>query len=202
MSYLDAYIEQCPAFGWEVSPGFKTEIVELKNGHENRFAMWANVRHRFSLPFLNITRESYRNIKQLHLVCRGRLHVFRYQDPLDHQADNDVFAVGDGVETVFQLGKTSTIDGVSYDRQVFAIVSAVVTVNNAPSSPTIDMDRGTVTFVSPPTNGHILRWTGVFDAWVRFANDELPFSLDNANADENFINGSVDLVEVQPPPAA
>lgn len=206
MSYLNTYIDQCPTFGWEVSPTFKTEIVELKNGHEVRNAMWASVRHRFSLPFMNITKESYRGIKKLHLVCRARLHAFRYRDPLDHDAEDEVFGVGDGVKTVFQLRKISSIDGVSYDRNVFAVVSAAITVNDVPvdtisssSDAEIDMSRGTVTFLSPPANGHMLRWTGIFDAWVRFASDELPFSLDNANANEKFINGSVDLIEVPPP---
>lgn len=208
MSYLNAYIDQCPAFGWEVAPAFKTEIVELKSGREDRFAMWANVRHRFSLPFMNITRESYRGIKQLHLVCRGRLHAFRYQDPLDNEAEDEQFGVGDGVTTVFQLAKRSTIDGIAYDRGVFAPVTAAITVNNVPvdtlssgADAEVDMERGTVTFLTPPTNGHVLRWTGVFDCWVRFASDELPFSLDSANASEKFINGTVDLLEVPPPPA-
>ena len=197
MAYLDAYLQPCPGYGWNGGPEFNTRIVEMASGRERRNADWAQARHRYSAPFENIRKDAYRLIKQMHLVCRGQLHCFRFRDELDYQASNEVFGVGDGVETVFPLRKISTIDGVSYERFVYAILSAAITANGAPVTPTIDMDRGTVTFAAPPTAGHVLRWTGEFDIWVRFNQDYLPFSLDNWDA----TNGTVDLLEVPPPEA-
>jgi uncharacterized protein (TIGR02217 family) len=197
MSYINAYIEQCAGFGWQGGPVFKTTIVTMANGRENRNSDNAQARHSYALPFNNIQPAGYANIKRMHLVARGRRHTFRFRDELDFEADAAQFAIGDGVETVFQLGKLSTLDGVGYYREVYAIVSAAVTANGSPVSPTIDLDRGTVTFVAPPGNGVVLRWTGIFDIWVRFDQDDLPFSIDNRNA----INGMVNLIEDQPPPA-
>ncbi len=195
MSYLDAYLEPCPGYGWQGGPEFKTQIVEMWNGRERRNAENANARHKFQSPFSNISREAYRQIKQMHLVCRGRLHAFKFRDELDYQAENEVFAAGDGAETVFQLRKISTIDGISYIRNVYAIEEAAISGNGTPTAVTLDADRGEVTFAAPPAGAAVLRWTGLFAVWVRFDQDYLPFSIDNLNA----VNGSVDLIEVPPP---
>lgn len=201
MAYLDAYLQPCPGFGWQGGPEFNTRIVDLASGRERRNAEWAQARHKYEAPFNNISRDAYRNVKQMHLVCKGRLHCFRFRDELDYSAANDVFGFGDGVATVFQLGKVSTIDGISYDRECFAILGgASVTVDGAAASPTIDLLRGIVTFASAPADGAVLRWSGEFDIWVRFDQDYLPFSIDNSDGgDRRYINGSITLLEVPPP---
>jgi uncharacterized protein (TIGR02217 family) len=196
MTYLRAEIEQCPAYGWQAKPSFKTLVVSMANGRERRNADQAYARHSYSVPFLNIAQSDYRNIKQMHYVCRGMLHCFQFKDQLDYQADGEIFATGNGTQTVFQLRKISTIDGVSYDRNCYVIrPGVVITDNGSPVSPTVDEDRGTVTFGAAPANGHALRWTGEFAVWVRFNQDDLPFSLDNLNA----VNGTIDIIEVPPP---
>lgn len=195
MAYLNAYLEPCPGYGWEGGPSFSTRIVSMANGRERRNAIWANARHSYTAPFLNISREAYRQIKQMHLVCRGQLHCFRFRDALDYTATNDVFDIGDGTKTTFQISKFSTIDGITYQRNVYALVSVSVTVNGEEADPTINMNNGEVSFASPPESGAVLRWSGVFDIWVRFNQDDLPFTLDNPNA----TNGQVTLIEVPAP---
>ena len=197
-SYLDAYLDPCPGYGWQGGPAFKTLIVNMASGRERRNAEIAQAKHQFQAPFNNILPEAYRSIKQMHLVCRGMLRSFKFRDELDYQADGEAFGEGDGVEVEFQLLKQSLIDGVSYQRYVYVIEpGAVVYVNGTPTSVTIDQDRGTVTFAAPPANGAALTWSGTFALWVRFNQDYLPFSIDNLNA----VNGSVDLLEDDPPPA-
>lgn len=204
MAYLRAQIEACETFGWEGGPEFRTRIVEMQNKRERRNADWAEARHRFTLPFQNIDPERYSNIKQMHLVCRGMLHAFLYSDPLDNTADDQLFAVGDGTQTTFQLSKLSVIDGVTYQRNVYALpddTSGIeVTSDNSPvSNYTLDPDRGLITFDSAPGNGDILRWSGPFLVWVRFNQDWLPFSIDNRGPSGFVHNGTVDLMEVPPP---
>lgn len=204
MAYLRAQIEACEAFGWEGGPEFRTRIVEMQNKRERRNADWAEARHRFTLPFQNIDPERYANIKQMHLVCRGMLHAFLYRDPLDNVADDDLFAVGDGTQETFQLSKLSVIDGVTYQRNVYALPDSTpdfeVTANDSPVvAYTLDRDRGLITFDSAPPNGALLRWSGPFLVWVRFNQDWLPFSIDNRGPDGFAHNGTVDLMEVPPP---
>lgn len=200
MSYLNAYLQPCPGYGWQGGPAFQTLVVQMVSGRERRNAQHAEARHQFSAPFQNITREAYRNIKQMHLVCRGMLHAFKFRDELDYQAEDEIFAQGDGSETEFQLRKISQIDGISYIRNVYVIEDGlVVKVNGTPTAVTVDQDRGVVTFGAAPSNGAILSWTGTFAVWVRFNQDYLPFSIDSGNGTERFANGTVDLIEVAPP---
>lgn len=196
MTYLRSEIEECPAYGWQGGPNFKTLIVSMASGRERRNAEWAQARHSYSMPFLNISKEQYRNIKQMHYVCRGQVNNFLFKDELDFEAQDAFFGLGDGATTEFQLGKISTIDGVSYDREIYYILpGATVTVSGAPATVTIDNDRGLVVFSGAPANDAVLEWSGEFRLWVRFNQDSLPFSLDNVNA----VNGTVDLIEVPPP---
>lgn len=197
MSHLDAYLAPCPGYGWEGGPRFMTEIVQLANGDEYRNAEWIEARHEYSAPFNNISKQAYREIKRMFLVCRGMLHSFRFRDELDYQATDEIFGVGDGTEDTFQLKKISTVDGVDYERNVYALPSTpVITVNNVPTTAfSINLRTGQLKFDSPPSNGAVLRWTGEFDIWVRFATDTIPFTLDNVDA----TNGSVELIEVPAP---
>lgn len=197
MSYIDTFIPACGGYGWQGGPEFKTVIVEMRNGWERRNAEIANARHSFNIPYNNISPEDYIGIKQLHLIARGRLHNFKFIDELDSEADNEIFATGNGVQTVFQLRKLSLIDGVSYSRNVYVPLPGITVTNNgAAASPTIDYDRGFVTFAVAPGNGNALRWTGRFALWVRFNQDDLPFSIDNLRVR----SGQVSIIEDKPPP--
>lgn len=208
--YLRSFIDACEGFGWNGGPEFKTRLRVLMNGRERRNADWSQAKHRYTLPFLNLRADSYRAVRQMFEVCMGMLNAFLYQDPLDNQATNEVFATGDGVQTSFQLTKFSQIDGVTYQRMIFALYvpgndgdavnsTVTVTVNGTPTAVTVDYDRGMVSFAAPPSNGTILRWSGSFAIWVRFNQDWLPMSIDNKGDGDFFRNGAIELIEVAEP---
>lgn len=214
--YLRKYIPACETFGWVGGPEFMTRIVEMRNGRERRNAEWANARHRFRLPYGNLKSSDYAKIKSHHLVCRGRLHNFLYQDRLDHSAQAAVFGIAEAGQTAFQLGKTSELDGVSYFREVNCLyrpdpaspgdaleVVPVIMVNDTPTTAfSVDPDTGAGEFDSPLTGGEVLSWSGEFSIWVRYDNDHLPWSIDNRFASGAYaINGTVDLIEMPPPVA-
>jgi uncharacterized protein (TIGR02217 family) len=211
VSHLLAFIPQCEAYGWNGGPEFKTRIRVLQNGRERRNADWASARHRYNLPFQNIGPEGYAGIRQLFEVCRGMLHTFLYRDPLNAVAVDEVFAVSDGRGT-YQLSTLSIVDGVSYQRPVYALfvpgddgtaipVDPVVTADGAPITVVVDHERGTVTR-SPDPPGDVLRWSGEYAVWARFNHDWLPMSIDNRRADGHAINGAVELIEDAAPEAA
>lgn len=197
MAYIRAYLETCEGYGWEGGPEFSTRITTMANGFERRNGDWAEARRKFSLPFLNLSRERYLPILNMFYAARGQLHCFLYRDPLDHEADNELIGLGNGSDVEFQLSKLTVVDGFTYQRNVYAIPdeeTIVVTVNGTPTAVTVDKDRGTILFAAPPAlNAHI-RWSGIFDCWVRFNQDYLPFTLDAPNAR----NGQVELVEMPP----
>lgn len=210
MTYLRSFIDACEGYGWSGGPEFNTRVVQLINGRERRNANWSQPRHRYTLPFLNIDKVRYRNIRQMFEVCQAKLHSFLYMDPLSHTADNQLFGLGNGMDVQFQLSTLSIVDGVTYSRQVNAlyipaengdgIPSVItVTVSGTPTAVSIDYDRGRVVFGSPPANGAPLRWTGEYAVWTRFDNDWLPFSIDSQNHSGYAHNGSIDLIELPPP---
>lgn len=216
MAYLRAYIPACEAYGWVGGDGFNTQIVTLMNGHERPNADWDQPKHGYSLNFLNLLQSQYAPIKQLHLVCRGRVHRFLYRDRLDSVVDNEVFAVAEAGQDTFQLAKWSTVDGVSYRRTVHALyqpdpdtpggalpVTPSITVDGTPTVAfSVDHDTGEIVFDAPMVGDEILRWsTPCFSIWVRFDNDKLPFSIDNKSGGQFVINGDIQLIEMPPPPA-
>lgn len=204
MAYINAYIEACEAFGFEGGPEFSTRVVTLANGFERRNGEWAEARRKYTLPFQNIDPTRYANILNMFYVAQGMLNCFRYRDPLDHDADNEIFAVAETGRTEYQLLKVSNIDGFLYRRNVYAIpesASIVVTVNGVPTGAfQLDRERGLIDFDAAPANGAVLRWTGDFDVWVRFDQDYLPFSIDNKSEERGYAhNGQVVLLEMPAP---
>lgn len=200
MAYLNAYLDVCAAYGWSGGPQGKTTIKQLLSGRERRNADWQDVQHMFTLPFQNISKEQYRSIKNMHLVCRQMLHCFRYRDHLDDTASDDLFGIGDGTTKTFQLLKLSQADGVQYQRNIYALPTSpndlVIKIDGVTTGAyVVDRDRGLVEFTSAPALNAVLTWSGTFDLWVRFNQDWLPFSIDNLNA----CNGSVELLEMPPP---
>lgn len=197
-THINATLAACPAFGFDGAARWNTQIVELRNGKERRAALWASPRHSFTAPFRNITQAQYVGIRDMHNIAMGMARGFRFFDHREPAVSAAQFGTGDGTTKIFQLSTAVTVDGVTFTRTVYAPRAGVtVTVDGVPSSPAISSTLGTVTFATAPANGAILRWSGTYDLWVRFATDDLPFSLDNLNAH----NGSVQVIEIEPPAA-
>lgn len=208
--YLNRFIPVCEGFGWTGAPGFHTRIVVLANGRERRNADWAQERNRYTVPFLNISAAQYASIRQMFQVARGMAHAFLFLDQLDASAEDEVFAIADG-SPGYQLTKNSTLDGVTYRRTIHALYtpgsdgSAIpatpeVTADFVPIAVTVDHERGIVYPNTPPTPGAVLRWSGPFAVWVRFDQDELPWSIDNRRGHDYAHNGQIVLMELPPPP--
>lgn len=214
--YVRAFIPQCQAFGWSGGPSFQTRIKVLLSGRERRNADWSQEKNRYTIPFQNISEQGYSGIRQMFQVCRGMAHTFLYLDPLDNEADNQIFGIGDGVTVEFQLSKLSAIEGVIYQREVHALyvpgtyneftnttpadnAPVTVYVNGTPTAVTLDRDRGTALFSVAPADGDQLTWSGQFAVWTRFDTDWMPFSLDNRRGGGYAHNGQIVLLEDHPP---
>lgn len=210
--YVRNYIKACEAFGWEGGPEYNTEIVAMANKAEKRNAQWSQSRFFATVPFLNLSPERYEHVLAMFEDRMGRWGAFLYRNPLRYTADDVEFGVGDGVTTEFQLVAEVQVGLRKRTRNVYAIYipeedstgeavpsDVIVRVNGSVTPVSIDHDRGIVTFSSAPSMGAVLTWDGEFSHWVRFANDRLPFSIDNRSGDGFATNGMVELVEVNPP---
>lgn len=205
MAHLDIYLGNHHSFGWEGGPSWRTTVVPLRNKRTRRNGAWSQPRHLFTLPFTDRFPDHYRLVLDTHIVCRGRLHAFRVRNQLDYIASGQVFGEGDGTTTVFQLGRLITRGSQSVFMEIHALSIAndaptpQVFVNGVAATATFNNRTGVVTFAAPPANDAVLTWSGYFDVWVRFAHDDLPFSIDNKVGFGWVVNGQAELEEAEPP---
>jgi uncharacterized protein (TIGR02217 family) len=205
MAHLDTYLDRCPDFGWQGAPRFNTLIVPLKNKRTRRNAEWSRPEWRFNVPFNNNAPEHYQQVLDTFLVCRGRTHAFRVRNWLQYQATAQQFATGDGTTSEFQLGRLISIAGETYTDAVYALSqeddapTPEATVDGVVAAATFNDRLGKVLFDVAPALGTVLRWTGYYDFWVRFAADDLPYTIEETDGAEFFISGQAELEETEPP---
>lgn len=187
----------CPAYGWQGGPEGDTEILPAKNRHEYRNSHGDLIRHRFVLPFQNIPSEDYlAYLKAAHVAMYARRHSFLVKDWLDWLAVSEPLETPDGSDAV-QLTRTYTFGPVSRTRPITKpVAGAVVYENGIAKAGTLDTLTGLFTPDDPWASESTLTWSGEFRVPVRFDNEFLPFSIDNASRGQHVVNGQVDLVEV------
>jgi uncharacterized protein (TIGR02217 family) len=204
MAFHDLRFPTAIAFHSTGGPERKTEIVTLGSGFEERNAVWANSRRRYDAGY------GVKTLADIHAVIaffearNGRLHAFRYRDPLDFQSAAPGTAVspldqplgtGDGATKVFQLNKTYTSGPSSWTRRIDKPVSARIAVNGAETTAfTLDTTTGQVTFTTAPALHATLTAGFTFDVPVRFDTDRLAINLANFEAGEI---PSIPLIEVR-----
>lgn len=199
MTFYAIQIEQCEGFGWQGGAEFDTLIRNLENGRNRRRPKRYIALHRYIAPMNNIPAAAARAIKKVHMAMLGMAHTFLYEDPLDNEAIDEPFGVGDGVTSVFQLIKTyDPGGGATYERDITKPAEDVVISVNGTPEPLIVPDpvTGLVDFgSSPPGMSDVLTWSGHHFVCVRFNRDDLPFTIDNKSGTAYITNGSLELIE-------
>lgn len=195
---IDAELDLCPAYGWSGGPEFYTRVVTLRNGHERRNAMLSQMRHRFTLPFLNISDASYLlYLKSVFAAAMGMAESFLVKDHSDFEATAESLGNAPAGSAAVQLVKTYTFGATTYSRTIeHPVTGAVVYQSGVAKAGTLDTSTGLFTPDSAWTEGAPLTWTGEFRVPVRFASDSLNMSIDSRTAAGFAMNGAVELVEV------
>ncbi|CAD7046354.1 TIGR02217 family protein [Pseudorhizobium halotolerans] len=186
------------ALGTSGGPVRRTDIVNLSNGRENRNARWQDSRRSYDAG------SGIKSVADLYAVLeffearRGRLHGFRFRDPLDWKscapgaavsAGDQQIGIGDGVTASFPLVKTYGEAGTGWVRRIAKPVAGTVQasidgVAVAPANYTVDAVAGTVTFVPGkiPATGSVVRAGFEFDVPVRFDTDRIDVDLSHFDA--------------------
>jgi uncharacterized protein (TIGR02217 family) len=199
MTAYATVLDLCPAYGWQGGPEFNTRVVTLRNGQERRNANWAQVRHRFVLPFQNIASADYLvELKAAFLSVLGQTHSFLVKDHSDFQAVAASLGNAPAGTTAVQLQKVSTFGAATYTRTITKPRSGTVTVYQAgvAKSGTYSTTTGLFTPSTAWTEGEALTADFEFYVPVRFASDLLPMTIDNRSGANYVMNGSIELVEV------
>lgn len=160
-------------------PQWNTSIVRVDNGYEQRNEPWAEDLGAWDVGSFVTTHAEMARLLDFFNGVQGRLHTWRFQDPKDYVAVNQVLGVGDGVQTMYQLRKAYGPGG--YTKVIRKPVSGTVEVRVAgvlqgPSTAyTLDATTGLVTFLAGhvPLTDQAVTWTGEFDKPARFDVDKL-----------------------------
>ena len=184
-------------------PRFKTRVLQLESGFEQRNIDWENTRGEWDISYglMNMEDEiletNVHAVRDFFYVREGRAHGFRFKDWSDFEigdaanptTDNQVLGLGDDSTVAFNVIKTYSSGGIDYSRAIKKLVSGTVTVllDNVVqgSGFTVDVNAATVTFdVAPASTGgsgpggeEVIGIVTEFDVPVRFDDDQLNINV-------------------------
>jgi len=203
----------CPAYGWQGGPLGDVEIQTQKNQHERRNDSGIGIRHQYSLPFANITKQDYLlYLKRAFMAVGTTRDSFLVEDWLDHEADMASLGVapagsaavqlvlpygwGEALET--RLITKPNLGGIDQDgnTSTFTVYQADGSGNPVEKEVTADPETGLIVPTGAWTAGRALWWSGFFYVPVRFNNAYMPFSIDARSGAQHIVNGGVELIEV------
>lgn len=220
MAFIDEYLPaKVPGMPCISAPRFKTTINVNAGGKERRNQEWQHPLHRYVLPeaIARKWEEVGEDLAKHWRIMRGPLHSFPFRDPLDFAScdlvrPNQVPTVGmtdqyigtaDGFTDRFQLVKTYSVGGETYDREIhLPVVSSVLVARNGVLVPntdyTVTRPGGEIVFtVPPPLGGSGIITAGFrFDVEVRFESDDAFEGILRATRAAGFAD--LTLVEVRP----
>lgn len=175
MSFDEVRLPTKIAFGAVGGPRFRTEVVVLGSGHEQRNAEWSASRARWDIAPGIQSRADLDAIIAFWYARQGRLRGFRFKDHTDFAVQGQVLiAAAAGGETSAQLVRTYVSGGLTHSRTITKPVEGTVQLyaDGVPLGATVDGATGMVTF-APLTAGAVLTADFEFDVPVRFDTDTL-----------------------------
>jgi uncharacterized protein (TIGR02217 family) len=175
-------------------PERRTDVVVLGSGYEERNSRWADSRRSYNAGY------GVRSLDDLHQIIaffeerRGRLHAFRWRDPMDWKscspnaapsALDQVIGTGDGARATFQLQKTYGSAFAPWMREIKKPVSGTLKIAVGGVEQTegtafaADFSTGVVTFLEGhiPADDASVTAGYEFDVPVRFDTDKLEINL-------------------------
>lgn len=169
-------------YGSAGGPEFNTEVIELGGGHEKRNQNWEYPRERWNVAYGIKDESLLRLLIDFFYARRGRAIGFRFKNHDDYSVTDQELGDGDGSTDEFQLIKTYSSGGETFDRKITKPVAGTVTVYIDSEEQVADWDvdttTGIITFGTPPSSGEVITADFEFDVPVRFDTDYLPVNLD------------------------
>lgn len=195
MALIETRLSHRVEAGFAVSPEYKTNVRQLRSGHEVRNADWAVPLRRFSASFAAFNDAERAELVGCHIAARGQLHSFLFRDWLDFRAEGVSLGNAPSGSTAVQLVKPSTWGGSTTTRTILHPVAATVVVyqNGVVKPGTVSALTGLFTPSTSWSAGQPLTADFDFDVAVRFATDVAAFTLPHREIAEL----AVELVEVR-----
>lgn len=197
------------SFGAVGGPQRRTDVVTLANGFEERNTPWAHSRRSYDAGAGMRSMNDLQQVIAFFEARMGQMYAFRWKDWCDYKScaasdgpgvsDQEV-GTGDGIQTVWQLGKVYPSGGQAYwrpikkpvDGSVVVAVGGVQLVNGADFQ--VDPSTGLITFFVAPDNGAHITAGFEFDVPARFDTDQIFASVETFQAGQL---PSVPVIEVR-----
>ena len=192
MSFHDVRFPADLSFGAVGGPQSRTEIVTLVNGFEERNTPWSASRRRYDAGLSMRDLDALANVIAFFEARRGPLYGFRWKDWSDFKScaplqqpsyDDQLIAIGDDVETRFQLQVTYQSGEYEKKRDITKPVQGTVSIGISgdelfdPELFEVDYETGVVTLAAPLPLGAELTAGFEFDVPVRFEEDQLDINV-------------------------
>jgi uncharacterized protein (TIGR02217 family) len=182
MGFHDVQFPDDIAYGTSGGPGFKTDIVQVDSGAEERVARWSHARHRYNVAYGTRRHDQLSTLIDFYHAREGAANGFRFKDyhdfttaanHRDTPTDTDqVLGTGDGTTVAFQLVKRYSSGFQTYvrtiEKPVFGTTVIAIDGTPQPSGWTVDTTTGIVTFAVAPALNEALTDGCEFDVPVRF----------------------------------
>lgn len=190
-------------FGTSGGPQWRTAVIELRNGVEQRNAEVDDPRREWSVGQRGMLENDLASLLDFHSMVRGAAIGFRFKDQADFRGTDQLLGVGDGTTTTFQLAKVYGDPVAQYVRTIKKPVAGTVTVKLngvlQASGWSVDTTTGIITFASAPALGATVTASFEFDVPVRFKEDSIRHKFDTYTGDGRrwFTVSSVNLIELR-----
>lgn len=171
-------------YGTVGGPRFRTSVVELQSGHEQRVGHWSRQRRRYDFAVVPRNAADRETLEAWFVRAMGRLYGFRMRDPFDYSATDVLIGTGTGASASYQLRKGYLAGTTIMYRDVYKIVGGTfsVKVNGVAvgSGYTVNLNTGVLTISA--ASGANITASFEFDIAVRFDRDELEWEAFDRNA--------------------
>lgn len=188
--------------GAQGGPMFKTQILQLAGGFEQRNIEWSQSKAEWDVSYGIDSPHDLQDVVDFFYSRYGRAVGFRFKDWVDfrvgyarsgnphyHQQslEPELLGVGDGQTKEYLAVKRYQTPASEYVRRLTCLVDGTVRVfideqEVDSGDMTVDADTGRITLDSPPAIDAEVRFAAEFDVPVRFDVDKLSQSVEWAGA--------------------
>ena len=178
MSFDEVRLPTKIEFGALGGPRFRTEVVVLGSGHEQRNAEWSAARGRWNIAPGIQSDADLQAIIAFWYARQGRLRGFRFKDHTDFSVTGQVLnSAVVGGETSVQLVRTYQSGARVHTRTITKPAAGTVQLylDGVPIAATVDTTTGLATFAPLPAGSPapVLSADFAYDVPVRFDVDAL-----------------------------
>lgn len=144
MAFIDTRMPEDISYGMLAVSTWKTDVVVLASGHEQRNIQWDVARRRYDLAYIRTQAQADSLVAFFHAM-KGRAHSFRLKDAADYgtSVSNGSLGSGTGLPS-YQMSKLYTSGATTTTRTVTRPVSGTVTVYRGGVAVTVGSGAGNI----------------------------------------------------------